>query len=1122
MTAGRAASGVGVVQDGAAGVVQDDAAVPDGGAVLAGGRAGRRSDAVWDLAPERLRAAADAVGGLRADRGVYLAPVRHHSPACAVAVRAAIEELRPAAVLIEGPEEFTRLIPDLLHEATRPPIAVLSLGDTGTGSSSDGHEPGSGSGFYPLASFSPEWVALHAGRDVGAELRFIDRSFGERSAAERAVSGSGGSGSGGSGPGGAGPDAAGPDAAGPNAAGPNGGPYVAGPSAGGADAQPDPFARTLMSERYLAHSEAVAALARRLGCRDHDEVWDHLFESRPSAELADWRAVFDDVFAWAALARLDYEESVLAADGSLDREARMAARVAEAAAEVDGPVLVVTGAFHTLALVEALSGAAEGAPVRDRQPEGGFGPVAQGEAWLVRYDHERLDGLRGYGAGMPSPGYYERLHVAHLRELAVGGVLGGSVNGSVNGSAYGSVNGSVDGSVDGAATKAPGRTNRKSAAKRAVPGAAADAATGVTSAAVASGPVGARALAAEILVDVARGAVDRGHAVSLPQVSAAAESATRLADLRERAFAGRTDLLDAMRSCYVQDDGGVGGPGEPERPLGLAIAEVFGGRALGDVPPGSASPPLVRDVRERVRAVKLTIDDSVPRTARLDARRTASHRAKRQVLALLDFVGAGFGQLVSGPDHVAGRGLGLITEEWQYCWTPLVEARLVEMVHLGATLEAVAVARLTEAEARLSGTGSGSGAASGTGTAPAPGTGTGSGSGAGAVSGAGSASVDALARLVAQALVIGMGSHLPRIVSLLRVTLDTDRDVDSVVSGARRLLGLWEARIELGAEEYAGELLDLVSQALATTAYLVSDLGKVRAEDEDAAIGTLIGLRSLLRDAAAADRVHGDAVHGDAVHRDGVHGDGVHGDAVHRDGVHRDGAGADGIGSVNRIAVERELARLRDDEDTAPAVSGALLALGFTDGEVADDVLVTRVRGALAAGADPGAAVRFLGGVMRAAPDLILHTPEMFDAVDDALRALDGGAFLAVLPDLRRAFTWLRPTETHRLAKRVAERTGARVDQVDVRVALSEEDLATGLALDRELAAVLERDGLAHWVGGTSASISDASVPDAAVPDAAVPDAAVPDAAVPDGAATDSAATDMESAVGVTPAGGEA
>jgi hypothetical protein len=305
--------------------------------------------------------------------------------------------------------------------------------------------------------------------------------------------------------------------------------------------------------------------------------------------------------------------------------------------------------------------------------------------------------------------------------------------------------------------------------------------------------------------------------------------------------------------------------------------------------------------------------------------------------------------------------------------------------------------------------------------------------------------------------VIGMGAHLPRIVDLLRSTLDTDRDLDSVVAGARQLLGLRQARVELDAEEQASELLDLVSQALATAAYLVSDLGRVRAEDEDAAIGTLVGLRALLRDAAAASGLTAE--------------DGARGVPEPRPARSEpEPAGPEGgIGTAARTAVVRELARLRDGDDTAPAVAGALLALGFTDGEVADDVLITRVRGALTAGADPATAVRFLGGVMRAAPDLILHTPEMFDAVDDALRALDGDAFLAVLPDLRRAFTWLRPTETHRLAKRVAERTGARVEQVDVRVALSEDDLATGLALDHELAAVLRRDGLAHWAAGTGA-----------------------------------------------------
>jgi hypothetical protein len=166
------------------------------------------------------------------------------------------------------------------------------------------------------------------------------------------------------------------------------------------------------------------------------------------------------------------------------------------------------------------------------------------------------------------------------------------------------------------------------------------------------------------------------------------------------------------------------------------------------------------------------------------------------------------------------------------------------------------------------------------------------------------------------------------------------------------------------------------------------------------------------------------------------------------------------------IAAVRSDAPLRDDDEAAPAVRGALLAVGSVDGDVSDDVLVARVRGALRPGADPALAVRFLGGVLRAAPDLLLHTPELFDAVDGAIRDLSPDAFLAVLPDLRRGFTWLRPTETHRLAGRVAERTGSRAADVDVRVRVDENDLAAGLAVERELAAVLARDGLAHWSGG--------------------------------------------------------
>ncbi len=115
--------------------------------------------AAWGLAPERMQRAVAGVEQLRAE-GIYLAPVRHHSPACALAVEALLDEVRPAVVLVEGPEEYGRLLPALLDPRTRPPVAVLSLGTDGKGA-----------GFYPLAEFSPEWVALRTADRLGARGR---------------------------------------------------------------------------------------------------------------------------------------------------------------------------------------------------------------------------------------------------------------------------------------------------------------------------------------------------------------------------------------------------------------------------------------------------------------------------------------------------------------------------------------------------------------------------------------------------------------------------------------------------------------------------------------------------------------------------------------------------------------------------------------------------------------------------------------------------------------------------------------------------------------------------------------------------------------------------------------
>jgi hypothetical protein len=225
-------------------------------------------------------------------RVVYF-PVRHHSPACAWHVDRLIREIRPAAVLIEGPRDATRLIPFLLHKRARMPVAIY----TTFVQRREDDIPLRHAAYYPLCDYSPELAAVRAADAIGAEARFIDLTFPEMVLAEQT-------------------------------------PH-------------DEHARSLFEERYLTHSRLLRAACRRSGARDPDDLWDHLYEV-DHVHVAT-PAFMRNVLAYCALARHDYTPEMLTAEGCTAREAAMAAAVAD----TKGKVIVVTGGFHTVALPQA-------------------------------------------------------------------------------------------------------------------------------------------------------------------------------------------------------------------------------------------------------------------------------------------------------------------------------------------------------------------------------------------------------------------------------------------------------------------------------------------------------------------------------------------------------------------------------------------------------------------------------------------------------------------------------------------------------------------------------------------------------------------------------------------------
>lgn len=244
----------------------------------------------------------DLAARLVGDELVVL-PVRHHSPACAHAVEAAFARHRPSRVLIEGPRSFTDLVDLLCHPEAEYPLAVYSW-SRATGRAAT---PGEGhGGYYPLCDYSPELVAIRLGHAAGVPVSFCDLEVSEQAAAaaEAVLPGDG----------------------------------------------------SLLREDAYAHSRALAALAERLGCRDQEDLWELLFESDPGESDLDEHLA--RMTAYCLLARHDRTDDDLERDGTAAREAEMVHHVCEALAARtmgEGPVLLVLGGFHAVAVPELLA-----------------------------------------------------------------------------------------------------------------------------------------------------------------------------------------------------------------------------------------------------------------------------------------------------------------------------------------------------------------------------------------------------------------------------------------------------------------------------------------------------------------------------------------------------------------------------------------------------------------------------------------------------------------------------------------------------------------------------------------------------------------------------------------------
>ncbi len=117
---------------------------------------------------------AKAIEELAACKTPWLFGVRHHSPACAIALPPLLDKLKPTAVAIELPADLGHWMEWLGHPEAEAPLAVAAVSRTGDDL-----------GFYPFADFSPELVAIRWAREHDVPVRAIDLPAARRAGRDR-------------------------------------------------------------------------------------------------------------------------------------------------------------------------------------------------------------------------------------------------------------------------------------------------------------------------------------------------------------------------------------------------------------------------------------------------------------------------------------------------------------------------------------------------------------------------------------------------------------------------------------------------------------------------------------------------------------------------------------------------------------------------------------------------------------------------------------------------------------------------------------------------------------------------------------------------------------------------
>ncbi|GCE49130.1 hypothetical protein EI42_05510 [Thermosporothrix hazakensis] len=282
---------------------------------------------------------------------IHVFGIRHHGPGCARALRAALDELKPDILLIEGPPDAEHVLPLLTKEEMKPPVALLVYA---------ADKPNQAV-FFPFTHFSPEWQALTYGMQHNVPARFMDLPHAIHFARQRETDEEN---------------------------------HSETPIEAEDEHKSTQSVAVPQEAEQLLQDDPLAMLSYAAGYEDHEGWWEQQIEQR-----LDTTGLFEGILE--AMTELRSGRPPKNEEEAL-REAYMRQTIKAASKEGFQRIAVVCGAWHAPVLVDPEAHKGDTSLLK------GLKKVKVEATWIP-WTNSRLSYRSGYGAGIYSPGWYEHL-----------------------------------------------------------------------------------------------------------------------------------------------------------------------------------------------------------------------------------------------------------------------------------------------------------------------------------------------------------------------------------------------------------------------------------------------------------------------------------------------------------------------------------------------------------------------------------------------------------------------------------------------------------------------------------------------------------------------------------------